>query len=362
VGLREFEPLCSTRRRVENLAAVKEFLVATAAAAAVWGLGYYILVRRLYAVTRPYIRSALSDTGRAISLTVLNRGHRAETDIKLELDPARVYTLLAISSDDISQVGSDVQVSRLPPRSTVEAIVLVEGGDFGKDKILRLTSKDAGGKAFDKLEDVPQPPGAIPLVLSILLLLTGGFAYFAYQIGSENSTMSPSTSPFEPTAEQKAGADALRAGGWSNVDEFVKAPMSKAYGTGQLPVAITPLVRVDDFVSLKIAMRNNLDGWLTVTVKLTTPTQIDRTDCRRQVIDEYLGDSIVLPHSDKSADLVVYVPRNARAEAQKVLASVTLTDARSRVYNINRYIDVSQVPERTVPSAKGGAKPTCPMK
>lgn len=113
-----------------------KIVAALAAAAIVWLLGTYIWQRRLCAVAKYFPCSELSPTGITLLLTLLNRGHKPEAEIAVELDPRRKYHLLSRSADGIRLDGSTLRLDRLAHQHDAGAIILVENGDFTNSSIV----------------------------------------------------------------------------------------------------------------------------------------------------------------------------------------------------------------------------------
>jgi hypothetical protein len=310
----------------------------------------YWAQRRLYVVTRYYRRSELSAKGKAVSFTILNRGHRAENNVRLELDPALQYALLAASTDAIALRANVLEIDALPARDDISAVLQVDGGDFDNDNVVRFNSTEALGRVFKKLEDAPPPPGVAPALTFFILALMGGIAYMAYQTGHDEGELHPIFNPtaaFELSKEQQDAVAALKTLGWLNTDEFVRSEMEATYGKGEFPVSVTAFRRVGDFVLLRVDIQNRGDDWLTVTASATSTQSPVRGSCATALVNDYFHDKIVPARSRVGTEMIAYVPTSARLDEQVIRFSTTLGYREKTIFNLYRYIDVSEVPADT---------------
>jgi hypothetical protein len=326
-----------------------------------WVAARYWSHRRLYLVTRYYSQSALSDTGKAVSFTVLNRGQRAEQNVSIELDPAREYALLAASTQALQLVRNVLSIEALPAREDVSAIVQVDGGDFDNDNILRFSSTEALGRVFKKLEEAPPSPGVAPFIIGLIFVALGAIASIAYQIGSDDGELRAISSQKAPLGastlsdEQKVAATALKTDGWLESDKFVTSNMAGNYPAGKFPVTARAVRRIGNFVLVLVDIENRGDDWLTVTASATSTQRPARGSCEATVTDDFFHDKIVPAKTKASAQMIAYVPTSSKVDEQVIRFSVSLGYKQQSVYEIYRYIDVSSVSSETV---AGGQCPT----
>ncbi len=314
--------------------------------------------RRLYLVSRFYPRSTLSVSGKAIAVTVLNRGHRPETNIRLELDPSRRYSLLAVSTESLTLNENVLQITTLPPRDEVGAVIEVDGGDFDKSQIVRFTSTDASGKVFDKLEAVPQPPGVTPAAIVVLFTFFGLTGYFSHDIGDmqghsrgyleglKESTegISSYKSPYELTDVQKKNIADLQSKGWRKIDDYARSELAQYYESDEFPVSITAVRRVGDFVVLRVDTQNKGNDWLTVSSTLDTVAKPQPESCDAQIVKEYIDDTIIPARSKASDMLVAYAPLSQRLDEQVVRVSAVISYKEATIYQAHRFVDISAAP------------------
>lgn len=290
--------------------------------------------RRLCGVARYFTYSKLSDSGKTVEITILNRGVRPEEDIELQLDPARRYTLLASSDPNLTIDDNLLKVKRIPEGNNVEAILLVEQGDFGNANIIALISKEAKGKIVNKLEEAPLSPTAVPIVIIILLIFFAApiyVGYYAITSGGHPELLLDGISG--NTAHR---AHALEESGWQNATRFADSLLGQQYGLGEFPVIIKYEGRKADLVKYEITLDNKTSEWLTVYVKLSTTAQKNLCDNNA---DDILSDIVVPAKTTMRREMSAYLP--ATIQPQAVRIEVHLSTSADELYGIWRMLDAN---------------------
>jgi hypothetical protein len=315
---------------------IQKILVAASGSAILALLTIYLSQRRLCAVARYFPYSELAQRGVTVAFTVLNRGHRTEANIRLQLNPTLQYFLLARSTADIKLVGGNIlTIDRLPKWHDEAAIVSVEGGDFTNKSVLNFSSTDAKGRMYDGLDKVPALPGAVAIGLLVAVALFGFVGYMGYNIALDYlktearaevaAHLGDASAKSDPKLEAKQKA--LDNLGWQPTAEFVASDLGAAYDLGEFPVAIQYRFRRGDLVVFKVDLWNKTDSWLTVSVSVGEA--LPSVQAAESHAKSRLGDTLLPANSRRAIELSAYLPRN---EAQALPVQVFLTDSKGKLY------------------------------
>jgi hypothetical protein len=254
---------------------LEKILVALASGAFLTVTTLYVTQRRLCAVLGYFAYSQISKNATTVTVTVLNRGHRTENDITLELDPKLHYDLIANSSADVVLDGSHIlRVKRLPKLKDVAAIILVEHGDFSDKSVLNFSSATSKGTIYPSLEKVPVPPGSAAIVALIFLGLLSAVGFLGYNMFYDEVEMKVITAQREKATGSTedpvvlAKAEALGKLGWKNTAAFLMTDTGKSYEAGEFPVAVSVRSRKAGIVTFDVVLWNKTPSWLTVSVNI----------------------------------------------------------------------------------------------
>lgn len=312
---------------------IGQIISAIIAAAILASVSTFWRRRRLCAVARYFSYSTLSDSGKTVEITILNRGVRSEEDVELQLDRARQYNLLASSNSGLAIDENLLRVKRIPGRSSVEAIILVERGDFDNKRIQSLTSKEAKGKIYQKLEDAPQSPEMYFVLMFFLLLIFAAPIYVGYY--AITSGGHPELLLDMISGETAHRTHILEEGGWHGATGFADSLLGHQYGLGEFPVIIKYGGRKADLVKYEITLDNKTNEWLTVYARLSTAAQ--RNLCDNNA-DDILSDIVVPAKTTLKREMSAYLP--AAIQPQAVRIEVHLSTNTDRLYSIWRMLDV----------------------
>ena len=123
-------------------------IVAALLASAIIGL---VKKRRLFLVVpKLFSFSQLSDKGKIIELTIINRGFKTEEKIEIQLNPTCTYELVASTDGSTVLHKNKISVERLSGEDEITAIVLTEGKEFTREDIISVSSKETKGKLVKK--------------------------------------------------------------------------------------------------------------------------------------------------------------------------------------------------------------------
>ncbi len=295
--------------------------------------GYYWFHRRLYVVTKYLQYSTLSDSGKTVTITIFNRGVRSEKDIVLELDPARRYTLLASSIPELSVDNNLLTVKRLSGTDDLNAVVLVEGGDFDNDNIVSLISRETKGKIQRRSEDLPPTPAQMPVIILALLVFLAFPLYGLYY--TITSGGHPELMLDMISGERAHRAHLLALDGWQGAEKFANSLLGQSYGPGEFPVKFEYVGRKGDFVRYSVTLNNTTTEWLTVSAILSSTAQ----DAGHVVgADDSLIDQIVPAKTSLVREMSVYLPASPKPRAART--RIDLVTANSSLYALWRMLDV----------------------
>jgi hypothetical protein len=285
---------------------LQKILVTLAAGALLALASLYFRHRRLCVVTRyfPYARLGQDDI--AVEFLVLNRGHRTEEEITIELDPKRRYDLVAHSSNVVTLEGTSLLVGRLPRAEDVSAILLVSGGDFTNANILQVRSKEAKGKVFPGLEKTPQPPGHLLAAFLGLLFFISIFEFMAILILQQAH---PGALPDLLKGEAARRARFVAAAGWTDASTYVRSTIAKCYALNEVPVSVRFLRKEGQMAVIEIAVTNHCAESLALQVSLegATPTPAALANSAR----EFISDTEIKPSSASDDLLRFYAPKDS---------------------------------------------------
>ncbi len=281
------------------MSAFQQILIGVAGGGVVALLSWYLLLRRLNVVARYYPHSQLGDDELAVIFTVLNRGHRNESDIAIELDPKRQYALVAHSSAGITLDGCILRVERLPGADDVGAILLVGGGDFNDSNVLRISSAQTKGRVFPKLESVPQPPGYAAMAVVTIFGFLGLAGWILISILQEaDSKVLPDVLR---TAESRR-SEVLRHEGWKDILSFSDSTLADSYALNEYPISVRFVRREGDFVVVEVSGTNRSNSPFEFTVSAST--FIQHTSIKGA--EEYVNVPKVDPGSIQVRSLRIY--------------------------------------------------------
>ena len=131
----------------------------------------YILVPKLFEHT------PLSDDGRVVEITLINKGWLMEEEVKVEFPPGQKIELLAANSAGVNYEKRTVAITRLPQRSDLKLVLLFEGSPPLAPITPKVTSKTSLGRLVSE-SNVPPNFGIAGLMLVGFLAVMSSMAYF----------------------------------------------------------------------------------------------------------------------------------------------------------------------------------------
>lgn len=271
-------------------------IVATLLASVVIGL---VKRRRLYLVVpKLFSFSQLSDKGKFIELTLINRGFKTEEKIEIQLNPACSYELIASTDGNTVLHKNKILAERLSGEDEITAIVLTEGKEFTREDIISISSKETKGKLVKKLDDI-LPSSRLILIFIIITGLLFSFIFSLptiLEFGKKDVLID--------AKQTKSLKNHHEAEGWKISKSYYENGISKYYKENELPFQVGLPMRQGDTVSIKINISNKTEKPLKLDGKMISPA--GENDALRG--KEWFHDVILFPSDHEGKTLVAYLP------------------------------------------------------
>lgn len=284
---------------------------------------YLFRIRQLYLVIpQLFSHSAISTNGKVAELKIINHGKRTEEDIKVALDPSLQYEVISATTSDIKIEDSILSISRLSPMDTISIIVLIEGGDFGKEKISSISSKDIKGKIIENIDSViPNIGNTILTTLSYIAIVPlVFFGLSAY----DNWDTERQIDQLSYISEQ----------GWEGLEKYAESDFRSAYSDAEFPIYQESITRKGDVVSASFIFINKA----ATEVKLTALTNGEYTKKDPNPLDGRNIFSLkILPASKEKFTIKQYLPKED-AEAKGVV-SFTISVGGEYIHSIKKVVE-----------------------
>jgi hypothetical protein len=281
-----------------------------------WIAKSVFLARRLFLIQPKlfdYSDLVSQKAARTIELTVFNGGTRAEEDVRVQLSPAFSYTILAADRPGMA-VSSDgfLTIDRLAPKQDITVVMTAEGGEFRKEHVVGIASKEVVGKVKEKLQDAQLSPMEGILVGFLIFVLMPLVGYGAGKFIEQEII------PTFSTESDDAGSAAFgKSTGNSLQFEQINGTPFVSYGTPKKTadqmlgtVRVESMTRVGDAIQLKLLINNTTKERLIYT--LSTSSQMSDSRERSGNSFNYIeGDLIAFPATKKAVTLSDYLPSDA---------------------------------------------------
>lgn len=270
---------------------------------------YAFKIRQLYLVIpRLFSSSLLSDTGKLVELRIFNKGSNSESNIQIFLDPIISYEIVA-STDHTSKIdNSIILIPRIAPRDDYSVLLLVEGGDFTKDRVSSISSSSTKGKLIKEIGDVPPNTGkAILLIFAfIVLILTpivGLESYSSWKESQNKEAFKKHLTEVTKSLDQK----------WDSLDSYLNSDFEKNYKLGEFPIYLTGLHRNGNRVILNFKLINKSAARLDVNLTIQPPFLDKDPEPWKSSIYEH---KTVSPASTDEIQATVFVPKGQSLDLQ----------------------------------------------
>ncbi len=272
---------------------------------------YSFRVKQLYVVVpRLFSNSLLTTNGKLVEIRVFNKARTAELDIKITLDPAIKYELVA-STDNTSRLEkTGIIIPRLPAGDDYSVLLLVEGGDFNKERISTISSVSTKGKLLNKIEDVP------PNIGNLILGAIGVIFLLAIPIGLiEGLSKWESAKQAHHLAKLEESLDHA----WEDIERYSSSEFSNQYLYGEFPIHLVEVTRVGTRAKLKFRVINKAAAILELGYRAEWPFEDKEPEPWKYLPFKGLN---VEPASTKDIDIFLFWPKGEKGQA---LVSFTMS-------------------------------------
>lgn len=261
----------------------------------------YVVIPRLFSV------SLLTTNGKVAEVRTYNKGRSTEEDVLITLDPSLKYEIVASSDSTCALESSAIKIPRIPPGDDFSVLLLVEGGDFSRERLSTISSKTTKGKLLNGIENVPPNAGtALLVVVAFLALMAAPVAGIHYYYEWQKAAAE------ELKADRLARLDYLRKEGWNNLDRYSASAFREHYADGEFPIHQTKVARKGDIVEIQFRVVNKSAAELRLSALSEWPYKADDP----QIWD---GRSIfvhkVEPQSANNLTIKLYYPKAKKGEA-----------------------------------------------
>ncbi len=266
-------------------------------------LGWIRKPRLVVLVPRMFSYSQLTDRGQLVELSIFNRSFKTEEAVDVTLNHSLSYEMLGSNSQDVSVVGNKIQVARIGPSDEVTVLLLVEQGTFKRDDIVQCLSKETKGKVVSKLEEVPptgpQRVGLVAGLVGLPMLMYAATFGIDYLFERSKPAL---------TAAGLESSQALDVNGWKLNRAYARASSSMfaSFSSGKIVVAISPMSKKGDIVTVPIKLQNTTDQVLKVDVSMTTAASSKRF----KSYELTTGEVVLVPGKSDERSVRVVVPES----------------------------------------------------
>lgn len=259
---------------------------------------------------------------KTVELTIFNGGSRVEEDVRIQLSPSFTYTVIASDKSGLSVDSAGVlAVDRLAPKQDFTVVMTAEGGEFRKEHVIGISSKETVGKIKDKLQDAQLSPEQSALIffvffvaLPIVGYLVGRFVereVWPVLVGVERAS--------EAEAREVGSAiKFLSKSGKASSSYGVSARRADELGSTFLVEGVR---RVGNLVFVEIAIKNSTKSRLQYTFQVSSQVSERREEAK--VVANYIETGIVaFASTEKSVSLSEYLPVDVSPQILVVEARV----------------------------------------
>ncbi len=271
-------------------------------------LVYAFRVKQLYVVIpRLFSVSVLTTNGKIAEVRTYNKGRSTEEDVLIALDPSLKYEIVASSDSTCVLESSAIKIPRIPPGDDFSVLLLVEGGDFSRERLSTISSKSTKGKLLNGIENVPPNAGTALLgVVAFLALMAAPITGIDYYYKSKKVAAE------ELTASRLARLDYLRKEGWTEFDRYSASAFREYYLDGEFPLHQTKVERKGDVVEIQFRVVNKSAAELRLTALSKWPYKADDS---RIFEDRNIFSHKVEPQSANNLTIKLFYPKGKKGEA-----------------------------------------------
>ena len=270
----------------------------------------YINKRRLFVVVpKSFSHTGLADTGSAYMLSLYNRGIKTEERVLLQLKKDREYSLLATTDANVEIQNDQITIDRINPNEELNVVLLVEGGDFSHESIIKISSNACKGSVIDSPEKVPLSFGnTIGSWLGLLFVLVGfplSAGFFGYQYGQDN----PDTPVLVEQSEVMPARFAELE--WEGMKNFLDSSYYKEDKTRVFPIKIIETKDLKNAALVVFQVKNEGNKRLEFSASLSSAA--DNPDGGAVKFGDHFKHSVqVFPSEFREVSLKINKPDNIK--------------------------------------------------
>lgn len=264
-------------------------------------LGWIRKPRLVVLVPRMFSYSQLTDRGQLVEISVFNRSFKTEEAVDVTMSHMLSYEMLGSNSQDVSVVGNKIQIARIGPADEVTVLLMVEQGTFKRDDIVQCLSKETKGKVVSKFEEVPPTgPQRVGLVAGLV-----GLPMLMYAATFGLDYLFERSRPVLANAGLEA-SQSIEVNGWKlNRAYSIASPgLFKDFSTGRIVVAMLPMSKKGDIVTVPVKLQNATDQVLRVDINMMTAASSKRF----KSYELTTGEIVLVPGKSNEQSLRVVVP------------------------------------------------------
>lgn len=260
--------------------------------------------RRLYMVVPKLFNfSELSDDGKVIEFSIINRGSRTEDDILVKLSPGLFCTLLASNDPSLEIVNGEVKISRLSGGDEVSAVLLVEGGEFSKETVASFSSKECKGKLVENTKDSlkSNPSGTmrgIATLITICIFSCIGFWYGV--LASETGLWYKLYDKNVPSSVAKSG--------WNDAGEFLSTKYYQHSSSKTFPCDMKAYSYEDELLTVTYLLKNDAKHRVEFTLNLASTNRNVKSNLDE---DTFETNILVFPLQTTEKSLSIFLAKDA---------------------------------------------------
>lgn len=294
-----------------------------------------------YSFSKKYNRTTISDTGELVEITVRNLGINSEENVRIEIaNNLRAHLITDTEGVDVN--ASILCIARVCGASTVNVLLLVEGGTFSRDSVIyaKANSRDI------KYRDVQEERYSYLQVLFFLAFLVASIVAIGaigYVLGETQGRHGAKASLGQGEALSERNSDPAHIGrraklgalGWQGFDQLLLSKeFSQAY-KDDFPVKLVNIYIKNGLRCFDFEVVNKLDDFFEVQVSVTKSFGGDKSRAKASPSSYWQGP--VLPSKTAHFSIQEYFPEK-NDEYRRYVFKFFITTALS-IYSMSLSID-----------------------
>lgn len=269
-----------------------------------WTAKWFFLSRRLFLIQPKlfdYSDLVNNNDSKTLELTAINSGGRSEEDIEVQLSPVFRYTVIASNTAGLKVNENGIlKIGRLAPGQESTVILTAEGGEFRKEHISRISSKEAVGKITNTLQEAQLSPQQNILIIIVLFLLLplSGYLIGKYIVEDFLSDLKVT----QAVVEEKSFSVENETVDLIGADEKTAKLYKETF-------KIKKVERKGNLIRVTLLLHNNIDKRISYVVS-STSTASDRRNEYSGAVRYIIGDVMVYPGATKEIYVEDFLPED----------------------------------------------------